>query len=142
MDVVSPTSVAAPCRLEDTAMAMMTGTGLMSSFLASASATGATISTVATLSTKAEISPANRESATTAHLVLGTFSIMISAISAGMRDSINSTTVPMVPAIISRTFQSMAAGTSAQGRMPSTTKSSADAAAIYARYLPKIKSRT
>ena len=37
MDVVSPTSVAAPCRLEDTAMAMMTGTGLMSSFLASAS---------------------------------------------------------------------------------------------------------
>ena len=67
MEVVSPTSVAAPCRLEETAMAITSGTGEIFSCFATASPTGATISTVATLSTKAEITPANRPSTTAAH---------------------------------------------------------------------------
>ena len=59
--VVSPTSVAAPCKLDDTAMAMSTGTG-ESLQLAGRwpSPTGATISTVATLSTKALMNPASK----------------------------------------------------------------------------------
>ena len=84
MEVVSPTRVAAPCRFEDTAMAMITGTGLVFSFFATASPTGATISTVATLSTKAEMMPENRLSATTAHWTLGTFCSSFSAMRAGM----------------------------------------------------------
>ena len=39
MDVVSPTSVAAPCRLEETAMQMSSATGEIFSFLAMDSAT-------------------------------------------------------------------------------------------------------
>ena len=67
MLVVSPTSVAAPCRLEDTAMAMSTGTGEIFSLRAMARPTGATIKTVATLSTKALMTPANNASMHTAH---------------------------------------------------------------------------
>ena len=67
MAVVSPTRVAAPWRLEETAMAMRMGMGLVFSFLQISKATGATISTVATLSTKAEITPANRDRHTAAH---------------------------------------------------------------------------
>ena len=76
MAVVSPTRVAAPCRLEDTAMLMIKGTGLVLSFLQISRAMGATISTVATLSTKAEMMPANRARATAAIWTLGTFSMM------------------------------------------------------------------
>ena len=65
--VVSPTNVAAPWRLEETATEMMKGTGLVSSFLQTAMATGATIKTVATLSTNAEIIPAKRLRHTAAH---------------------------------------------------------------------------
>ena len=88
-------------------MAMTIGTGLIFSRLEMAMATGATISTVATLSTKAEMSPANRASITTAHFTLGTWARRISAIRAGIRDSMNRDTMPMVPAIIISTFQSM-----------------------------------
>ena len=73
--VVSPTMVAAPCKLEDTAMAISTGTGEIFSFREMASPTGATISTVATLSTKALMTPANSASTDTAHLTLGTRTI-------------------------------------------------------------------
>ena len=61
MEVVSPTSVAAPWRLEETAMLISIPTGLIFSFLQTARPTGATIRTVATLSMKAEMTPANRD---------------------------------------------------------------------------------
>ena len=67
MAVVSPTSVAAPCRLLETAMAIIKGTELVFSFLQISSATGATIRTVATLSTNAEMIPANSARHTAAH---------------------------------------------------------------------------
>ncbi len=101
MLVVSPTIVAAPCRFEDTAMAINTGTGEIFSFREMARPTGATISTVATLSTKALTTPANSASTVTAHFTLGTRTINCSA---GMRLSINSVTSPIVPAIISSTL--------------------------------------
>ena len=59
--VVSPTSVAAPCKFEDTAMESTIGSGEIFSFLQITSATGATISTVATLSMKADIAPAKSD---------------------------------------------------------------------------------
>ena len=43
IEVVSPTRVAAPCRLEDTAMEIIIGTGEMRIFLQMARATGAII---------------------------------------------------------------------------------------------------
>ena len=61
MEVVSPTRVAAPCRLEETAMDRIIPTGLIFSFRQMASPTGATISTVATLSIKALMMPAKRD---------------------------------------------------------------------------------
>ena len=130
MAVVSPTRVAAPCRLELTAMPMMKGTGLVLSFLQISRATGATISTVATLSTKAEITPANSDSATAAHWTLGTFSITRSASNSGMRLSINNATRPMVPAIIRITFRSMAGQISFRGSMPVRMKISAEPSAM------------
>ena len=90
MAVVSPTKVAAPCRLDDTAIAMIKGTGLVFSFLQISSAIGATIKTVATLSTNAEMIPAKRANATAAIWMFGTFSITRSARSAGILLSINS----------------------------------------------------
>ena len=65
--MVSPTRVAAPCRLLETAMAMISGIGLVFSCFATARPTGATISTVATLSTNAEIRPEKMDSTTAAH---------------------------------------------------------------------------
>ena len=96
-------------------------------------ATGATISTVATLSTKAEMIAANTDRLMMAHLTLGTRLMMRSARRAGMRDSMNSATVPMVPAIIMITFQSTAEKTSPGGMMPSATKSAAEPSAMKAR---------
>ena len=130
MAVVSPTRVAAPCRLEDTAMPMMKGTGLVFSFLQICMATGATISTVATLSTKAEMTPENRDSATAAHMTLGTLSIIRSASSSGILLSINRATRPMVPAIISRTLKSMAPKISFTGSIPVTMKMKAEPKAM------------
>ncbi len=111
MAVVSPTKVAAPCKLEDTAIAMMLGTGETFNFFAMVKATGATMSTVATLSIKAEIMPANRDKAMIAHLTLGVLRIIKSASRAGILDSINKETIPIVPAIIMMTFQSTAKNT-------------------------------
>ena len=88
IEVVSPTSVAAPWRFEDIAMQIIEGTGEISSFLQKAIATGAIISTVATLSTKAETMPAKSERATTTHLTFGIFEIRISDMSCGILDSI------------------------------------------------------
>src|SRR5699024_6800813 len=90
MAVVSPTRVAAPWRLEDTAMEMSTGTGLTLSLRQISMATGAIMRTVATLSTKAEIIPAKRLRDTAAHWTVGTFSIMRSAMRSGIRLSMKS----------------------------------------------------
>ena len=108
IEVVSPTSVAAPCKFDATAIAITDGTGDILSFLAIITATGATISTVATLSTKAEIIPENAESAMTVQRISGIFSIITSAMSAGIFESMKSDTVPIVPPIMSITFQSTA----------------------------------
>ena len=61
IEVVSPTSVAAPWRFEETAIDSVIGTGDTSSLRQMASPTGATMSTVATLSTNAEINPENND---------------------------------------------------------------------------------
>ena len=63
-----------------------------------------TMGTVATLSTKALMTPANSASIHTAHLTSGTRTISISARRAGILLSMNSATVPMVPAIMSSTL--------------------------------------
>jgi hypothetical protein len=142
MEVVSPTRVAAPWRLEEIAMAMMLGTGEMFSFLAMMSATGATISTVATLSTNAEMIPANSDRATTAHFTSGIRSMIRSARSDGILDSMNSETTPIVPAIIRMTFQSTEPKTLSNGRMPSATNSAAEARAMAARNFGNTSNRT
>ena len=116
MLVVSPTSVAAPCRLELTAMAMRTGTGESRSFRAMARPTGATISTVATLSTKALMTPAKRASIQTAHFTLGTWTMSCSARRAGILLAMKRDTVPMVPAIIISTLKSTARAASVRGK--------------------------
>ena len=104
MLVVSPTRVAAPWRLEETEMAMSSGTGEILSFLAIARPTGATIRRVATLSTKALTTPANTLSAVTAQSTFGTLTIIISASRAGMRLSIKRVTMHIVEEIISSTL--------------------------------------
>ena len=121
MDVVSPTRVAAPCRLDETAMLMMTGIGEIPSLLHIARPIGATMRTVATLSTKADMTPAKSVSMATAHMVFGTCFIIISDIRRGILLSMNRVTVPMVPAIMSRTLKSMAPNADAKpmSHMPS-----------------------
>ena len=88
-------------------MQMSSGMGLVPSFVAMASATGATMSTVATLSTNAEISPAKTDSATATHRMLGVLFRRRSAMRSGILEAMNSDTVPIVPASIIRTFQSI-----------------------------------
>ena len=129
MDVVSPTRVAAPCKLDETAMQMSSATGDILSFFAIDSATGAIIRTVATLSTNADTTPANTDSATATHMTLGVFCSRRSAMRSGIFDSMNSATVPIVPASIRRTFQSMAVKTEASGIAPETTKMTAEMSA-------------
>ena len=142
MDVVSPTSVAAPCRLLDTAMAMITGTGLVLICFATARPTGATISTVATLSTKAEMRPENRLSATMAQRTSGTSLSSPSAMRCGMPLWINSSTIAIVPASIIRTFQLIAPIAAPTGSMPSTTNTSAATSAMIQRASENFSSST
>ena len=87
---MSPTKVAAPCRFDETAMAMIKGTGLVLSFLHISRAMGAIIRTVATLSINAETIPAKSERATAATITFGTLFMIISARRAGILLSINS----------------------------------------------------
>ena len=132
MEVVSPTKVAAPCKLEDTAIAMMPGTGEMLSFLERLSAMGATMSTVATLSTNALTNPANSESAMIAHLTLGILAMRRSASNAGILDSMKSATMPIVPEMTMSTFQSIAAPNRSHGSILRQRKSTPTNAAMYA----------
>lgn len=53
----------------------------------------------------------------------------------GIFDSMNSATVPIVPANIRRTFQSMAEKTDPSGIAPETTKMTAEISATYGRFL-------
>ena len=98
-------------------------------------ATGATISTVATLSTKAEMSPANSARATTAHFTFGTWDSRISAMRAGICESINNETMPMVPAIIIKTLKFMYETAPVTGSIPVSRKIAAEPKATYLRYL-------
>ena len=116
IDVVSPTSVAAPSRLEPIAIAMIAGTGEIFNLREMVMAIGATMSTVATLSTNAEMTAANTDKAMMATFRLGDFSMILSARSAGIFDSMKMATSPMVPAIIMMTFQSMAENISLIGK--------------------------
>ena len=84
MEVVAPTSVAAPCRLEDTAMERIMGTGEIFSCLQTARPTGAIISTVATLSIKADTAPANRDMRTVTMHTFPALSRIVSARRFGM----------------------------------------------------------
>ena len=86
--MVSPTSVAAPCRLEETEMARIMGTGETSSFLHTARPTGAIISTVATLSIKAEMTPAKRDMKMITLRISDDFPMSMSASLPGIRESI------------------------------------------------------
>ena len=88
MEVVSPTRVAAPCKLEDTAMDKSMGIGLILIFLQMASPTGAIIKTVATLSIKADTEPANKDIKMITHITLEHLSNIISARRLGILDSI------------------------------------------------------
>ncbi len=114
----------------------------MLSFFAIFNATGATISTVATLSTNADITPAKMANAIVAHLTSGILSIRTSAISAGIFESMKRDTMPIVPAIISITFQSIAPNTSPAGRIPKITNKAAEPSAINALILGKTRSKT
>ena len=88
MEVVSPTSVAAPCRLEETAMAMIMATGSVFSFRHTAMPTGATIRTVATLSMNAETMPENRDMRMVTHMTLGALCSSASAMRPGICEAI------------------------------------------------------
>ena len=142
MDVVSPTSVAAPCRLLDTAIEMIMGTGLVLIFFATASPTGATMSTVATLSTNAEIRPENRLSATMAHWTFGVIFSSPSAMRRGILLSMNSSTMAMVPVSIMSTFQLTACGAAPSGTIPRTRNSAAALSAMIHRFSEKTSSST
>ena len=89
IDVVSPTKVAAPCKLDETAILIITGTGETFSFFEIAMPIGASIKTVATLSIKAETSPLNTERTTRAAIPFGILAISPSAILFGILDSEN-----------------------------------------------------
>ena len=141
MDVVSPTSVAAPCKLELTALARIGCTGEIFSFLEMASPTGASISTVATLSTKADTSPANSASAMMSHFTLGSTATSRSDRRFGILDRMNRSTVPMVPASIISTFQSTVPATSPNGTIRRSRNSAAADRADTARYLGSKSSR-
>ena len=86
---------------------MTAGTGEIRRRLQMASATGAIIRTVATLSTKAEMIPAKSESATIIQSTEWTRRMIMSLRRPGIFDSMKKKTVPMVPAIIMITFQSI-----------------------------------
>ena len=142
IDVVSPTSVAAPCRFEETAMDRIIGMGEIFSFLQTAIPTGATIRTVATLSTNADMNPENRDMKMMTHITFFALSSSQSAIRFGILDCIKKSTRTMVPPIISRTFQLIADRIDPSGRIPLTMKISAVASTIQIRRFMKTVIRT
>ena len=72
---------------------------------------------------------------TTTHMTLGDFCSSTSAMRLGIRDSINSETVPMVPASIIKTLKSMALPRLCTGTMPETRKTTPLVTATQGRYL-------
>ena len=134
MDVVSPTSVAAPCKLDDTAIERIMFVGLIFNFRQIASPTGATISTVATLSINALIKPANRDIKIVTHITFLDFSRSRSAKRFGIWESIKYCTMIIVPEIIMRTFQLTVAGKSDNGSIPTAKNTMAVASAYSGLY--------
>ena len=104
IDVVSPTKVAAPCKLEATEMLIITGIGEIFSFLDIAKPIGASIKTVATLSINAETTPLIMQTITKQISALGIFVISMSASFAGILDSINKPTIIIIPKSINKTL--------------------------------------
>ncbi len=104
----SPTSVAVPCKFDEIAIPISTGTGDAFKRCAIASAIGATISTVATLSTNAEIPDANAQSQSIATPAVLDRRINQSANQVGTFDLINSWAIMDMPVKIPNTFQLIA----------------------------------
>ena len=88
----------------------------------------------------ADLRPGDRVE-TVAHCTVRTRRRIRSARRAGMPDRIKNQTVPMVPAIIMITFQSMAWARPERGTMPRTTKRAAEATATWERHLGRASSR-
>ena len=118
----------------DTAIAIIIPTGLTFNLFETARAIGAIIRTVATLSINADTIPANNDNNTMVHLTFGTFSIITSAIKAGILLSIIRVTVPIVPNKISKTLKSTATITSDNGSIPNITNEIAEIIAIQGLY--------
>jgi hypothetical protein len=94
---VSPTSVAAPCKFEDTAILIITGIGDIFAFFEIAIPIGASIKTVATLSIKAEIKPLSTDNKITVIKVFGIAVAILSASLLGMPLSENTPTTTIIP---------------------------------------------
>ena len=94
------------------------------------------------MSTNALTSPANSDSAMIAHLTLGMREMSRSASSAGILDAMNIATMPIVPAMIMSTFQSIAVPNSLHGRMPMQRKRNPTNAAMYALYFGRASKST
>jgi hypothetical protein len=101
----SPIRVAVPCRLLETAIAIIIFIGFILNFFANDKAMGATIKTVATFSTNAEIKPVRAHMLKIAQAVFFALSTIISAIYAGTRLSIKIFAITRVPTNILITFQ-------------------------------------
>ena len=73
--------------MDETAILMIMATGLIFSFLHTASPTGATIRRVATLSINADIKPENKDINIVTHITFGAIARILSAIRFGIFDS-------------------------------------------------------
>jgi hypothetical protein len=104
-------------------------------------AIGATMSNVATLSMKAEMSPEIKASSMIASFKFGVLRIIQSPSAAGALDSMNKDTTPIIPAIISITFQSTIEMTSPTRTIPKTTNSNAEESATQCLYFGSAKSK-
>ena len=104
----SPISVAVPCRFDEMAMPIKSGTGDAFSRLAIASPIGATIKMVATLSTNAEIPDDRAHSHSIAIPAVLERIISQSANHAGTRDLMNKFAIMDMPVKIASTFQLIA----------------------------------
>ena len=78
----------------------------------------------------------------TAHLTLGMRAMRRSARRAGILDSMKSATMPIVPAMIMSTFQSIAVAKSPHGKMPMQRKRKPTPAAMYALNFGKASNST
>jgi len=112
-------------------MEIIAGTGEMPILSQIENATGATRRRVDTFSVNADMKPANRASTKIAIFTFGALSITISPKREGIRDSIRSATIPIVPKRIPNTFQFIISATDVNGTMLEATKIIAPIIAIW-----------